>query len=291
MYRPPDDFPVGQVITIDSGQSLQNITDYFEQAHIVRSPLLFRSIAIVLGGEKHVIAGDYRLNRREGPLVLAYRLVHGDFKIELQRILVPEGATVAQIGDILQKSLLDFSKKQFLTLASTSEGYLFPNTYFIPETTKPQVVIDTMKNLFRQQVFALPDIYTSGHSLKDILTMASILEDEARTTESRKIISGILWKRIALGMPLQVDSTFLYINGKNTFQLTQSDLKIKSPYNTYVNKGLPPTPIGNPGLDAIEAALEPTTTDYLYYLTGRDGQMHYAATFAEHVKNKQKYLN
>jgi len=121
--------------------------------------------------------------------------------------------------------------------------------------------------------------------------MASIIEAEARTTESRRIISGILWKRISLGMPLQVDSTFVYINGKNTYELTSDDLKIDSPYNTYVYKGLPPTPIGNPGLDAILAALYPKTSKYLYFLSSKSGDMYYATTFEQHKRNKELYLN
>jgi UPF0755 protein len=120
--------------------------------------------------------------------------------------------------------------------------------------------------------------------------MASILEAEARTTETRKIISGILWKRMEIGMPLQVDAPFQYIIGKNTFQLTTNDLKFDSPYNTYKYKGLPPGPIGNPGLDAISATVNPIKTNYLYYLSDVRGNMHYAKTFAEHVINKEKYL-
>jgi len=123
----------------------------------------------------------------------------------------------------------------------------------------------------------------------DIITMASILEGEAKTTADREIVAGILWKRLTLGMPLQVDSTFMYINGKNTYQLSAADLKIDSPYNTYIYTGLPPTPIDNPGLDSITSAITPTTTNYLYFFSGRDGTMHYAVTYADHLKNIAKY--
>lgn len=120
--------------------------------------------------------------------------------------------------------------------------------------------------------------------------MASILEGEARGREEMEIIAGILWRRIEIGMPLQVDTTFLYVNGKNTFTLTQADLKIDSPYNTYLYRGLPPTPISNPGLTAIRAALNPQPTPYLYFLTGRDGLMYYSRTHDEHVQKKTRYL-
>jgi len=121
--------------------------------------------------------------------------------------------------------------------------------------------------------------------------MASILEGEALTTSDRKLVAGVLWRRLEIGMPLQVDATFSYVNGKTTFELTLDDLKIDSPYNTYKYKGLPPTPINNPGLNSINAALYPTKTKYLYFLSGNDGKMHYARTFEEHKRNRQLYLN
>ena len=108
--------------------------------------------------------------------------------------------------------------------------------------------------------------------------------------ESRQIVSGILWKRLSLGMALQVDASFKYINGKGTKDLSLADLKIDSPYNSYLYKGLPPTPICNPGLGSIQAALTPTQTAYLFFLTDKTGNMHYAKTYAEHLLNKQKYL-
>ena len=116
------------------------------------------------------------------------------------------------------------------------------------------------------------------------------MEEEGRTTDVRRTIAGILWKRLDMGMPLQVDAAFLYINGKTTFQLATSDLTVASPYNTYLNKGLPPTPITNPGLDAISATVTPIKTPYLYYLTDKNGVMHYAATYDGHLANKEKYL-
>jgi UPF0755 protein len=148
-----------------------------------------------------------------------------------------------------------------------------------------------MNKVFLQKIETISGLATSTHSLKDSIIMASILENEARTTESRKIIAGILWKRLYLGMPLQVDSTFSYINGKNTYDLTLDDLKINSPYNTYLYKGLPPGPISNPGLDAINDAIYPTKTPYLYFLSSKSGDMYYAKTFEEHKRNKELYLN
>ena len=134
------------------------------------------------------------------------------------------------------------------------------------------------------------DIKKFGKSESDVIKMASILENEARLYESRQIVAGILWKRISLKIALQVDAAFKYINGKTTEDLTLDDLKINSPYNTYNRLGLPPTPISNPGLLAIKAAVNPIKTQYLYFLSDKSGNMHYAITLEEHAENKWKYL-
>ncbi len=287
---PPSDFPLNTVVTIEEGESLQNITNHLYSEKIIKFPLLFRSAVIMLGGERNVIAGDYLLDKKEGPLDLAYRLIKGQFHLDILRITIPEGWNVYEIGDHLEKNLKNFDKETFVELAEGLEGYLFPDTYFIADTARPKTVINLMRSNFEEQIKSIVGLATSTKSLHEIITMASILEGEANTTESRKVVSGILWKRITAGMRLQVDATFKYINGKGTFQLTYDDLKIDNPYNTYVYKGLPPGPIGNPGLDAINAALYPKTTRYLYFLTGKDGKMYYARTFEEHKRNKALYL-
>ena len=290
-HLPPADFPIGQVVTIYSGESLQTITESLYNSHIIKSPFTFRAHVIIQGGERRLIAGDCLLDKKEGPADLAYRLVNGKFHLTLAKITIPEGWNIFQIGDYLKANLMNFNKIQFLSLAKKEEGYLFPDTYFVSPTSKPEVIIDKMKKTFNEKIISVAGIATSTHKLKAIIIMASILENEARTTESRRTIAGILWKRLSLGMPLQVDSTFSYINGKNTYELTIDDLKIDSPYNTYVYRGLPPGPIGNPGLEAINSVINPISTKYLYFLSSKSGVMYYAKTFDEHVKNKLLYLN
>lgn len=291
-HSSPSNFPVGTIVNIRPGESLQTITENLYDAHVIRWQFVFRTTVILLGGEKRVIAGDYLLDNPAGPVDLAYRLVAGKFHLAVVKLTIPEGWNVFQIGALLEKNIKDFDVVRFLALAKNEEGYLFPDTYFVSPVITPENMIVMMKANFVNKISGLQkSISRSGHTEKEIITMASIIEAEARTTESRKIVSGILWKRLASGMPLQVDATFMYINGKNTYELTASDLKIDSPYNTYKYKGLPPGPIGNPGIDSITATLEPTATKYLYYLSSKDGTMHYATTFADHVKNKQLYLN
>ncbi len=290
LKTPPSDFPLNSVITIEDGESLQQITNSLYENKVIKFPLIFRSAVIVLGGERKVIAGDYLLDKKEGPIDLAYRFIKGQFHLDILRITIPEGWNVYEIGEHLEKNLKSFDKNSFVELAKEWEGYLFPDTYFIADTARPKTVINLMRANFEEQLKTIEAIATSTRSVDEIITMASILEGEANTTESRKIVAGILWKRITAGMPLQVDATFKYINGKGTFELTYDDLKIDNLYNTYKYKGLPPGPIGNPGLDAINAALHPKTTRYLYFMTGKDGKMYYGRTFEEHKRNKTLYL-
>ncbi len=291
LHTPSKGFPFNEVVTITPGESLQNITNNLTLLKVIKFPLIFRTTVIILGGERKVIAGDYLMDKKQGPIQIAYRLVKGDFHTESKRILIPEGWDIFEIGEYLSKNLINFKKEEFIKQAKEKEGYLFPDTYFIANTARPKTIINLMNDTFKSKIQSVQGLATSTHSLKEIITMASILEGEANTTESRRIVAGILWKRIELGMPLQVDATFSYINGKGTAELTLEDLKIDSPYNTYVYKGLPPTPIGNPGLDAINAALNPIKTKYLYFLTSKSGKMYYAKTFEEHKRNRELYLN
>ncbi|MBA3733050.1 endolytic transglycosylase MltG [Patescibacteria group bacterium] len=291
LHLPPQGFPLGQVFTVDNGESLQDITNNLYKAKIIKSPLVFRSTVIVLGGEKKVKAGDYLLDKAEGPFDIASRLVSGEYHIPVAKLTIPEGWNIFQIADYMQKNLINFDKPAFLLMAKKEEGYLFPDTYFMSLTIQPETIINSMNNNFIEKIKTVTGIATSTHSLKDIITMASILEAEARTTQSRRIISGILWKRLQLGMALQVDSTFSYVNGKNTYELTAKDLTLESPYNTYKYAGLPPGPIDNPGLDAIFSAVNPITTNYLYFLSSKSGDMYYANTFEEHKRNRELYLN
>ena len=148
-----------------------------------------------------------------------------------------------------------------------------------------------MNNNFNKKVEKLNLTLLSDNELNKIVTMASLIEKEAGNNEEMPFISGILSNRLKKNMPLQVDASFIYLLGKKSSDLTKDDLKIDSPYNTYVNKGLPPGPINNPGMNAILASLNPAKTPYYFYLHDKDGIIHYAKTFEEHKINKRKYLN
>ncbi len=290
VHTPPRNFPFNEVVTITPGESLQNITNNLFESNVIRFPFIFRTTVILLGGERKVIAGDYLLDQKVGPVDIAYRLIKGNFHTESKKITIPEGWDNKEIADYLEKNLINFNKEEFLKIVKDKEGYLFPDTYFIANTTRPRAIVNLMESTFDSKIKSVTGLATSTRSLHEILTMASILEGEALTTTDRKLVAGILYRRMEIGMPLQVDATFSYVNGKSTFELTYDDLKIDSPYNTYRYKGLPPGPINNPGLDSINAALYPTKTKYLYFLTSNSGKMYYARTFEEHKRNKQLHL-
>ena len=182
-------------------------------------------------------------------------------------------------------------RKAFLAAAQGKEGYLFPDTYFFMPGDSTQIILSIFNNGFHVHVLKVQkQIDAFKKPLPDVLTMASLLEKEASDTQSRRIIAGILWRRISIGMPLQVDAVFPYIIGKNSFELTRDDLKINNPYNTYTHKGLPPGPIANPGLDSITAAVTPIPSNYLYYLSDLQGNFHFAATYEQFLIYKHKYL-
>ncbi|HAO64502.1 TPA: endolytic transglycosylase MltG [Candidatus Taylorbacteria bacterium] len=288
---PPSTFPTGTVFEVKSGETLNSIAKDLKSQHVVRSTTLLKAMVVFLGGEQKLRAGDYYFGRSLSAYTIASRLVRGNFDLASFKVTIPEGSSMRQIATILSPKLTKFSSADFLRFSSEKEGYLFPDTYFLMPTATSGEVLGVLQENFDEKIKIVePAIVAFGKSTKDVVTMASILEEEAQTPADWSIISGILWKRIKIGMPLQVDSTLGYVTGKASSELTTTDLKSDGPYNTYTRKGLPPTPICNPGLETITAAATPTTTPYLYYLSDKNGVIHYAATFADHIKNREKYL-
>lgn len=292
ILRPPMDFPVRQVVTISENTPLDTIGQQLENDGIIRSAWWFRVAVTVLDGEKGVRAGDYYFAQPESLVAVARRMVSGTFGLEPVRIRVVEGMTVAEIGKIVGRELPRVHEDRFIEMASTSEGYLFPDTYFFLPSATEETVIRAMRDNFDRQVGQLvEDIENSGRTLSDIVILASILEKEARIYYNKRVIAGILWKRIDTEMLLQVDAPFVYAIGKNSFTLTRADLRMDSPYNTYRFKGLPPTAIANPSFASLKAAANPIETPYFFYLDGRDGVTRFSKTYDEHLQYKRQYLD
>lgn len=290
-YRAPSDFPKGVIVKVEPDSTLNQISESLKEKHIIRSQVFFKGFVVLMGGTRKLAQGDYFFKKPVGSFVVARRIVNAEFGLSPVKITIPEGTSVTEIAQILINNLAEFNAPLFVKLGTPKEGYLFPDTYYLFPNSTPEQVVKTLEDNFNEKIKTIQgEIDAFGKPLSDVVIMASLIEKEARTEESRRVVSGILWERLKIGLPLQVDAPFVYIIGKGSGDLTLDDLKIDSPYNTYLYKGLPKGPITNPGLDSIHAAVTPTKTEYLYFLTGSDGEMYYAETHEEHVMNKEKHL-
>ncbi|MSR71221.1 MAG: endolytic transglycosylase MltG [Candidatus Taylorbacteria bacterium] len=287
----PSNFPRETTIRIKNGTNLNSLSILLKNSSLIRSATFFKFVVTLNGGQKKIIAGDYFFRTPLSAAELASRITKGKFAITSLKITIPEGIRTKEIAKIFASKLKEFNVNEFLWLARDKEGYLFPDTYLFYPQTRAQEVYDTMTDNFNKKIEANKDtIAKFGRPLKDIITMASIVEKEANTFEDKKMVAGVLWRRIKIDMPLQVDVTFSFIYGTTTTKIYLSDLKVASPYNTYINKGLPPGPITNPGLNSIIATITPTDNPYLFYLSDKSGIMHYAINHDGHLVNKRKYL-
>jgi UPF0755 protein len=293
-YRPPMSFPTGRIVAVSDGQTLSEIAKSLKRDNVIHSPFWFINYVLLLKHENKVVSGQYYFDHPADVYEVARRLTQGEYDVDQLKTTIPEGSSVMDIAAIIKKNYPTFDTEKFIGLAREREGYLFPDTYYFGADARPEKIVQIMTATFNKKIqneALSAQIEKFGRPMKEVITMASILEGEARQMRTRRIVAGILWERIRVGMPLQVDTAFRYVNGKTTEDLSLDDLKIDSPYNTYVYRGLPPTPISNPGLEAIQAAVTPISTEYLFFLTDKDGNMHYAATHEEHEYNKERYLN
>jgi UPF0755 protein len=266
---PPSDFPVGTILKIESGESLRSVSLQLKEEHIIRSRTVFEAFIIIFGREKGVVATDYYFENKLSVYEIAKRISRGEHHIAPVVVTIPEGYDVTQIADTFSSKLPNFNKDKFMPDAKLKEGYLFPDTYFFLRIDNEQDVLKIISANFDKKIAPfLSSISSSGKTEKEVIIMASIIEREAKGNADREAISGILWRRIRIGIPLQVDAA----------------------PETYKAKGLPKSPICNPGVEAIKAAIDTQSSPYLYYLHDKNGNIHYAKTFAEHQANIAKYL-
>lgn len=291
VVRAPSGVQYPVKITVESGQGAQSIAQELFENGVVRQPNFTQNLIVSKGGEKSIQAGTYIFKKPMYVFGVAEKIASGDFGYIPVKITVPEGTSSKKLAVIVNSKFPHVATSTFETLARAKEGYLFPETYFfIPEATE-QEIIERMEVIFKRKIDEIqPQIKASGKTLSEILTIASILEGEVQTAEDRAMVADLLERRIKIGMPLQVDTTLVYVTGKTSATLTLKDLQTDGPYNTYTNKGLPPTPISNPGLDSMLAVLNPTPNEYLFYLSDKDGITRFSKTYAEHLKLKAKYL-
>jgi len=291
LHTPPTTFPVGQVFEVTRGESYKAVALNLEDQGYIRSYVYFmlrqqlRTEPIVLKASKYKF--DEPLSLSELEQILS----KGDFRHDLVNLVFTEGSTIKQLASLAEETLTNFDRDVFISLTKDREGNLFPDTYLVPNDYSEEELFNLLTKTQDEKLAPYENDFINSHLTKyEVLILASILEREANNEESMKMIAGILLNRLQINMPLQADASIEYILEKPLQQLNPEDLKMDSPYNTYTNYGLPPTPICNPGLVAILAVLKPTKSDYLFYITDSEGVFHYAKNFDQHRVNIAKYL-
>ena len=293
-FHPPKDFPTKDFIKIEEGQTVEQVAIFLKENKVIKSVSAMKVLYKIglARSQNTVIACDYFFESRLPVWSIVWRISGGNYGVEHIKVTIPEGLSLVQMGKLFELKLPEFNRSRYTLITRGLEGFLFPYTYFFTPSANEDFIVEEMRENFEEKIDPLrEDIAISGRSVEEIVTMASIVEKETITDESKYIVSGILWKRIDNGMKLQVDALFPYIFGKNTFDLTKKDLQFDSPYNTYRYEGLPPGPIASPGFEAIRASLYPEETPYWFYLSDRRSQMHYGRTYEEHLKFRNQYLH
>ncbi len=279
-----------KLIVIKKGSSITGIGQLLEREGLIRSPLAFRLIVSFRKLGTKLQAGSFRLSPSMSASEIAENLTRGRLDAWLT---IPEGFRTEEIAALVEDKF-GVPRSDFVEAASDLEGKLFPDSYLIPEGASASTIVSILYNTYLSKIEPYKESFSlTGLSETEILTLASILERETRSDEEKPIVAGILLKRLSAGWPLQVDATLQYIRGKRGewWPLpTSEDKRLNSPYNTYLNSGLPPGPIANPGLASITAVLSPTPSSYWYYLHDDQGKIHFAATLEEHNANISRYI-
>ena len=286
---------------IRPGTPVVNTSKNLKSEGLIKNSLAFRLLVAQMGIGKNIQAGDFRLSPSMSSREIASQLTHGAVDIW---VTLPEGLRVEEQAAIIEEKLkfgqndsYQFNKNEYIKVAE--EGYMFPDTYLIPKDASTKFVADKLRQTFDLKVNE--SIFTGAKAKNltksQLVTLASLIEREAKTSEEKPIVAGILINRLNAKIALQVDATVAYAKGYDSAQntwwpqvSTQDYQTIKSTYNTYLSTGLPPGPIASPGLESIRAAANPADTEYLYYLHDSEGNIHYAKTIDEHNKNIQEFL-
>ncbi len=301
-------------VMIPPGMSVGEIGALLENRKIITNRFLFKTYVKFVGAQSSLQAGEYALKPR-----LSFRSVVGFLShagVKETQVTIPEGYTAVQIGTAIRTVLPNLSDENWQSIVAHPaalavvpellagipsgqglEGYLFPDTYRFRDDVDAKTIAETMvltlSRRLAESEIVVPNhlVMPNGMTFHEVLTLASIVEREVRSSQDMAHVAGIFLTRIKIGMALQADATVNYVTGKKDAAVTLQDTQINSPYNTYKHLGLPPGPISNPGMKAIKAVLNPIDSDDLYYLTTPEGKVIYAKSFDQHVKNKHLLHN
>lgn len=290
------------LLHIPRGSTTSEIAEMLYAEGLIKSPGIFTFFSSLFGFDDDLKAGYYRLDSGMSLWAILQNLRNG--RVATYQVTIPEGYEVEDIARLLEK-IDGVDRKKFLELARAGdfeysflpskgdfngkyllEGFLFPDTYRFPIGAPPEMIIETMLDNFTEQ-FLQPfrdEIEKSKFSIHEIVTLASLIEKEAKLDRERELISGVIYNRLKKGMLLQIDATVAYSLTEKKNRLLYTDLEVKSPYNTYLHRGLPPGPIANPGLASLKAALFPADVDYLFYVARPDGSHVFTSRYNQHLK-------
>lgn len=296
------------LVEIPNGATLTKVSSILEENKLIKNKVLFKVVSKFKEDNNGVKAGKYLLSQKYSNSEILDILISGKTYNDGIKVTIPEGSTYKEVIKYLTNKKIGkvevyeelinnpkefYDKYKFLDEKdiTTLEGFLYPDTYYFEKDMSEKDVISAMLKRF-SEVYT-PELKEKqkkmGLTLQQVINMASIIEKEAVKDVDRPKIAGVFYNRLEIGMPLQSDATIQYIFDERKHIVSYSDLKIDSPYNSYLNKGLPPTPIANPGIKSIEAALEPEDNDYLYFVATVDGGNNYSKTYDEHLKYVKEY--
>ncbi len=290
-----------KTISIQKGTSFRVVASRLQSEGLIKDVDDFLFAAWVLGAYKKSQAGEYEFSSTMAPVRIINMLKRGEIK--QYPLTVPEGFNIREIAALLEKKGL-VSPKEFIKRATdrgfvrkmglpgpTFEGFLFPDTYNVRKGATARAIITKMaerfKSVYHGEFEALAR--KRGMSMKEVVTLASIIEKETMAPEERALISSVFHNRLKKRIRLQSDPTVIYAIKNFDGNLRKRDLRLNSPYNTYRHYGLPPGPISNPGKEALRAALEPAHADYLYFVSKNDGTHKFSKSLREHTRAVNKY--
>ncbi len=289
-------------VVIERGSTFAQVVTALRDKGVLQQPLAFRILARLRHADGDVKAGEYRFPAHQTSDDILNRLVRGEqFAVW---VTIPEGYTAHEIAQALASRALGdtstyerlFLRSGGITVAGSStknlEGYLFPSTYLLPTDESPRQIARVLVEQFRRELprDAAARARALHRTVPEVVTIASLIEREGKADDERPTIASVIYNRLRLGMPLEVDASIEYTFAEHHDVITNRDLASDSPYNTYRHTGLPPTPIANPGKPSLDAAFNPAHDDYLYYVAKGDGHHAFAKTLQEHNANVSRYL-
>lgn len=301
LFIPPGHGSVQCDILFPPGSGIRTLANDLKAGGVIRSSWHFVLMTRLRGDAHRLKAGDYRFSDTMTPDMILKKIVSGD--VDYRKFALPEGYSIYQAAELLEQQGY-FKKNTFLEKCrdkallgrlglteASAEGYLYPATYNLSRGGSEEQLLEQMIRQFNKVYTTISEGgATRSFSRHEIVTLASIIEKEAVSADEKPLISSVFHNRLRIGMPLQSDPTAVYGVRAFSGRVSKADIQRSSPYNTYLNKGLPPGPIGNPGKEAVQAALNPAKTDFLYFVARQDGTHQFSRNLDEHNRAVVRYL-